>query len=404
MSFELKPYYKNYIKSPDGFKRYMVDSVLYLREQGIAAAVAFDLDNFIANVPETIEPDQVYTSDSMGEAGRKAVRDLLQDMGFHVFADMMGDMGMDNDTIQLLLSGEILESKAPTGKQIPGFNDANAKVAAEEQAQGLYKATLEVLEEIIKDSLSHNNPALLQAVITSMKMTILRKGGNASDETQAIMQELMETTQVFSELVDDNRTTVEEYESFQNKLINFFISDEIEETNTNARLEHESHDPAECEFMLRSKGKPPLQVLYRRIHAMDGTNGNKSDAIPNLSLIVLDTVRGQITPIAFSLHEAMSETTADTFQAACRSESGMNFIMGLLVEFRKQDTERFDEIVGAKRITNDGEDMLAMSIAVKPEIITPQSATMVKILQEVRETFDVDAEEVFADINPDDFN
>lgn len=137
---------------------------------------------------------------------------------------------------------------------------------------------------------------------------------------------------------------------------------------------------------------------------MNGTDGNKVAAIPGLSVVVFDTVRGQIVPIAFSLHEAMTEKTGESFVAACKSEAGTEFLIETLINYRKQDEERFDKIVDARAIEMpDGKGGLAAGVVVKPEIITPKASVMRDLLNEVRETFNVDAAEAFADINPEDF-
>lgn len=402
----LKPYYKDYAKIDNGFKKYMVDSIKYERKLNNADAIAFDLENFEAAVPNGIEPGGVYNnSPSINHDARAALKDVMDKFGFQIFSDMMADMGMPAEMIDMLIKRERSGEPAPTptGKTVPGFNDSNPKVDLEKTSEFLYTKTLEVMASMIDDALQVNNPQLLLPIVDKMD-SIIAEHGEATSESKALMQELADTTRVFIELIDDNSTTVEEYESFQNKLINYFIQDEVDDVNKSADEEHKDHDPSECEYIQRTDGQPPLQVLYRRIHSMDGTDGNKVDAIPGLSVVVFDTVRGHIVPIAFSLHEAMTDKTGESFISACKSEGGTEFLMNTLLEFRKRDEERFDKIVQARAIEMpDGHGAMAAGVVVKPEVITPKASVMRGLLDEVRETFDVDAAEAFADINPEDF-
>lgn len=400
----LKPYYKDYAKIEDGFKKYIVDSIKYERKLNNKDAIDFDLDAFIAAVPDGIEPGNVYrANDKIAPDARAALKDVMDKFGFQIFSDMMADMGMSEEIITHLINREKGPQNPPSGKTIPGFNDSNPEVEMEHVNNLLYHKTLEVMGSMIDDALQANNPQLLIPIVDKMDEIISDKG-NADSGAKDLMQELADTTRVFVELIDDNVTTVEEYESFQNKLISYFIQDEVDDVNKSADEEHKDHDPAECEYIQRTDGQPPLQVLYRRIHAMDGTDGNKVAAIPGLSVVVFDTVRGQIVPIAFSLHEAMTDKTGESFIAACKSEGGTEFLMNTLLEYRKHDEERFDKIVKARSIEMpDGGGGMAAGVVVKPEVITPKASVMRGLLDEVRETFDVDAAEAFAGINPEDF-
>ncbi len=400
----LKPYYKDYAKITDGFKKYIVDSIKYERKLNNKDAIDFDLDAFSAAVPDGIEPGNVYRANGkISPEARAALKDVMDKFGFQIFSDMMADMGMSEEVITHLINREKTPKNAPSGKTIPGFNDNNPQVEMEHINNMLYQKTLEVMGSMIDDALQANDPQMLIPIVNKMDEIISDKG-DADSGARELMQELADTTRVFVELIDDNVTTVEEYESFQNKLISFFIQDEVDDVNKSADEEHKDHDPGECEYIQRTDGQPPLQVLYRRIHAMDGTDGNKVDAIPGLSVVVFDTVRGHIVPIAFSLHEAMTNKTGESFIAACKSEGGTEFLMNTLLEYRKHDEERFDKIVKARSIEMpDGNGATAAGVVVKPEVITPKASVMRELLTEVRETFNVDAAEAFAGINPEDF-
>lgn len=400
----LKPYYKDYAVMDNGFKKYIVDSIKHEQKINNKDALEFDLEAFERTVPDGIEPGNVYRNNGkMSDESRAALKNVMEKFGFQIFADMMADMGLDEKTINTLISREReLSNATPTGKTVPGFNDSNPEIDLQEANTAIYHKTLEVMSEMISEALQVNEPQRLLPIVDKMD-EIIAQHGQKDSESKALMQELADTTRVFVELIDDNLTTVEEYESFQNKLINFFIKDEIDDTNKSADEEHAGHDAEECEYIQRTHGAPALQVLYRRIHAMDGTDGNKCEAIPGLSLVVLDTVRGQVIPIAFSLHEAMTEKTAESFITSCKSDEGTKFLLGRLMEFRKVDSERFDAIIQAKAVNIGDAEAIGASIVVKPEVITPRAENMRALLDEVRETFDADAAEVFADINPEDF-
>lgn len=404
----LKPYYKDFVNKDEGFYDYIVASMEHLRKQGNQDAKDFPLKEFMSVIPHDIEPDKLTDADFSPRA-KELIVELMDKFGFQIFADMMGDMGFSDSDIEILVKSE-RDGKAKssvefpsTAKTIPGFNDKNMVAEGNKRAEFLYNKTLEVLGSIIQDALEVNNPSLITPIINKMNDVLVQNAEHENQSALEVMTELKDATEIFVELVDDERTTVEEYESFQNKLINFFIKDEVEETNASACKDHEGHDPEECDFIKKTDGGVPLEVIYKRIHAMDGTNGNKSEAIPSLALIVLDTVRGVVTPITFSIHEAMTEKTGESFVAACKSEDGTKFILETLMEYRKGNEEKFDRIVAAKAIEYEGEDASLAAVAVRPEVITPTSKTLRALLDEVRETFDVDAAEAFKDISPEDF-
>ena len=395
-----KPYFKDYVNNPNGFKEYVVETLTYLQNNNVEAAIDINVDDVKRLLPDNSNAKTIWTDESIDPEGRALLRKLMQNVGFELFGEMLADSGFTKDEIEILTSAAA-RKVASNGKSIPGFNEVNVQNELIKKGEFLYNKILEVMGSILQDALTENNIEPLHNIVEKMDKMIRLEGENADEGVLGAMTELRDITKVFIELIDDEKTTVEEYEAFFNKLIQYFIEEEVDDTNAQACKEHASHDADECEFLKKTKGNNPLEIIYRRIHSMDGTNGNKTDAIPSLSIVVLDTVRAQIIPIAFSLHDAMTDKTGNEFISACKTEEGSTFLVNSLREFAKANPERFMEMMGDK--FEDDDKYLQAAITVAPEVITPKAETIRRLLDETRHHFNEDAEQVFADINPEDF-
>lgn len=387
----LKPYFKDYLKDDAGFKKYIVETIEYLRKQGVEKAIAFDLDGLKAVMPDDVTPDKVIAAG--GPAMRELVKSLMRDLGWAVFGDMLSDMGLDEDMVNAMTQGKLNS----TGKNIPGSRTTGSvAAAAAEEANALHAQLLEEIAVPIDMALATNNPSLLDAVIgaASNAISLAENVGKSGGAAATVVQELIDSTLLFQELIDNDRTTVEEYQAFLNKLVAFFIEDEIDETNKVALSDHSSHDKNECEMV--NHPTEPLKVLYRRFY---DEKDESAPPIEGLSLIVFDTVRKVVHPIAFSIHDALTPRTDETFNKSCRSDEGEKFIVKCLMNFVEDDKDLASQVLNVQKI---GEDSGAV-LRVQPDVISPSSDVLRRLLDEVRVSYNEDASSVFGDISPDDF-
>jgi hypothetical protein len=389
----LKPYFKDYQKDASGFKKYIVETIEYLRKQGDEKAIAFDLDALIVVLPDDITPDGIIANKS--PALRQVTRDLMQKLGWAVFGDMLADMGLDKEMVDAMTSG----ATNKTGKNIPGSRtEDSVKSSMAAEAEALHMQLLKEIAEPIDLAIATNNPSLLDAVINAAQsaMDVAKNMGKSGGPADEVVQELIDSTLVFQELIDADKTTVEEYQAFLNKLVAFFIEDEVVETNKVAMDDHSKHDANECEMV--NHPTEPLKVLYRRFY---DDKDESAPPIENLSLIVFDTVRGVVHPIAFSIHDALTPRADEAFNKSCRSDKGQKFIVEAVMSFVNDDKELAEKVMDIKPFDDEHN---AAVLKVQPDVISPSSEVLRRLLDEVRVSYDADAESVFANLNPDDFH
>jgi hypothetical protein len=393
------PFWKDYVRDPKGFKKYIIDRVVHLRSEGNANAVAFDLKGFKVAFPDDATPD------SVSEVGfsRKAqpyVKTLMNTMAWEVFGPLFSEMGIDETLINKIVANQ----DNPSGKMIPGLNDKSSRESKlEDAASKVYSVILSTVSDAIEECVKLNTPDVLDGVIKAMD-DAMRDATNDFDlpvEATDNIRDLREATALFKTLFDSDETTNEEYLSFLNKIIGVFVDDEVEATNKTTLEEHKDHSADDCQVAGVIHEMPPLQILYRRIHTTDEDADNENQEIPTLSLLVFDSINGVLHPIAFSIHEALTDKAGESFNRACRSEAGSKFLIGKVVDFIKQDEAKHTAYLELRK--SDDDEMFAGAIRVAPEVVTPSVDVMKNILEEVRTAYGKGVQNVFDDLNPDDF-
>lgn len=393
------PFWKDYVRDPVGFKKYIVDRIVHLRSEGNANAVAFDLEGFKNVFPDDATPDDVR-SNGFTPAARPFVKTLMNTMAWEIFGPLFSEMGIDEDLINKVLSNQ----NSHSDKMIPGLTDKSSRESkVEDAASKVYEVILNTVAESIEECVKLNTPEMLNGVIEAMDNAMKDATEDFDIPVQAMdnIRDLRESTALFQQLFDSDSTSNEEYLSFLNKIIGVFVEDEVEATNKSAIEEHKDHSADECQVASVIHEMPPLQVLYRRIHTNDKDADNENQEIPTLGLLVFDSINGVLHPIAFSIHEALTEKAGESFNRACRSEAGSKFLIGKVVDFIKQDESKHAAYLELRK--SDDDDMFAGAIRVAPEVVTPSVDVMKNILEDVRAAHGQSVQNVFDDLNPEDF-
>jgi hypothetical protein len=203
------------------------------------------------------------------------------------------------------------------------------------------------------------------------------------------LSKLIEKTRLLEELFNDDKTTVEEYETFHNKIISSFIEEEIEVADVPKKKKTTK------DLIPGSKSPRNIKVLYKRVYTGDGTNGNRVDAIPGLSLLLWDMSKKRVMPVAFAVHESLAEHVGERFTESCITDEGKTFIGDLIMEYTKSHPEAMD---GFRKVDDD-----ISGLEVSPQIITPGFTLCRRLLDETKKESELMVGDVFADINPDDF-
>lgn len=393
------PFWRDYVRDPKGFKKYIIDRVVHLRSEGNANAVAFDLDGFKDAFPDTATPDDVR-SDGFSPKARPYVKTLMNTMAWEIFGPMFSNMGLTKEIIGKVLANQNNTSK----KMIPGLTDKSSLDSRlEDAASKVYDVILKTVSESIEECVKLNTPELLDGVIGAMDAAMKDATEDFELPVEAMdnIRDLREATALFQKLLDSDETSEEEYLTFLNKIIGVFVDDEVEATNATTLEEHKDHSADECQVAGVIHEMPPLQVLYRRIHTTDEDADNENQEIPTLSLLVFDSINGVLHPIAFSIHEALTDKTGESFNRACRSEAGSRFLIGKVVEFIKQDESKHAAYLKLRESDND--EMFAGAIRVAPEVVTPSVDVMKNIYEDVRTSYGKGVQNAFDDVNPEDF-
>ena len=387
-----RPDYTQYSKDPDGFKSYLQDMIWFLRSEGNIHALSFDLDGFLKTLPADATPEGLISSDESAPY----ISELLQNLGWELFGDMLKKSGLTEDTMKMILRSEDFTGLNATGKDIPGLSDPTGGRFDKTKANAIYSAILDKLSTRIIEATSANDPKLLDEPIQNLTSVQERTADmKVSSEARENIQNLLESTIVFQELIDNDRTTPEEYNSFLNNMITGFINDQIEDTNKTVVGKHTDHNSDDCDLtQFHSDG--PLKIVYRRLYSA------KDDEvpIPGLHLIVLDTARGVVHPIAISLHEALSSITEKRFASDCRSDEGSNFIGSSVISFIKDNEDLVRSMISRESMDDDVD---AAVLKVSPEVVSPTASMMREVLAETRQSFDVNTQDVFSDLKPEDF-
>jgi hypothetical protein len=387
----VRPDYRTYKRDATGFKRFIADMIEFLRSEGNKHAKAFDIDGFLRLAPDDLTPDGVLEHPEL----HPYIGELIENMGWDVFGDMFTRMGLSKSVIDAV-SGDGFDALNKTGKDIPGLNGDKTN-KSKERANAIYQTILGRMADKIIEATSKNDPSVLDETIESLtKVQEQTADLPVSVEARENIQHLLESTVCFRELIDEEQTTPEEYNSFLNNVISHFIADQIDDTNHEVDGKHSDHDPEECELTAFA-GHGPLKIVYRRFFGAD----DDEPAIPGLLLLVLDTVRGVVHPISISLHEALCPIAEKRFNGDCRSEAGTEFIGSNVVQFIKDNEELVKAMVSKHDVDEDGAQ--AAMLRVSPEVVSPTAQTMREALAEMRASFNVDAREVFGDLKPEDF-
>lgn len=259
----------------------------------------------------------------------------------------------------------------------------------------IYDTILKFVGKTLVDAIDSGEPEMIDMVITMMEKahsTVLKQveseEKNLNPVADEMLKKLIAKTRIVEELFNDDKTTVEEYETFHNKLIASFIEEEID---TKVKPKKKS-----AKDLIPGSDVPRnIKVLYKRVYTGDGTNGNRVDAIPGLSLLLWDMTHKRVMPISFAVHEGLAHESGERFTASCMTDEGKSFIGDLIIEYTKSNPDALD---GFDKVNED-----VSGLQVAPQVITPGFTLCRRLLDETKQESELNVADVFADINPDDF-
>lgn len=276
------------------------------------------------------------------------------------------------------------------------FGENARIVKAQERIAKLYSQIMGTLQEHLVDALQKNSVESIQQLIAVMESAGNSWRNQADDDddstilnaAEQALQSVLSQTKLIEELFNDDKTSVEEYEAFYNKLISSFIDEEVSEPK--------KPKTGGKKLLPEDTFTHNRKVLYKRVYTSDGTDGNKIAAIPNLHILMWDFDEKAVIPITFSLHEALSEGIADPFISSCMTEAGKEFIASTIMDFAKANED-------AAAMGMETVDDRISGLHVRPSVVSPKPDLCFKLLEEARKDAAINLQEAFADINPDDF-
>jgi hypothetical protein len=365
-----KPNYKKYFPEetnpPGAMKRYIIDSIKWLQENGNEEALEipieildqlFDDEMTITNNPNDFPPLTQMV----------LMKLINSSFAAEIFDGMLGQVGSSIADIQA-----VHENGAK--RQMPGVpNYKSRKKISDEEMTNM------IFEQIQKEMYAKMGPQLIRAAITGNVEDLKKKVKGmeealknsleivpeASEDAQLKVQEMIDYTDIYCQMVDQETTTVEQFDRFMNILITQFVNNRVKDLNEeieNHSEDHADHDGEECQVGEAKKfGAPVMHVLWRRFH---GYEKDKSkfpiiEGLDSVSCILFDAFHNSIEFIGLTMHPALELPVMEQLsEDITKNEEIKAEVFKLLTKYLKQNKD----LLIALQKNADDEDHTAIMV------------------------------------------
>jgi hypothetical protein len=356
-------------------KKYLIDSIKYLQEQGNEEALEipidmldqlFDDEMTITNNPNDFPP---LTQMVM-------MKLINSSFAGELFDGMLGQVGSSIAELK-----DVRDNGA--NRKMPGIPNYKARKRISDE-----EMTTLMFEQIQKEMYAKIGPHLLRAAVTGkiddLKAKIVAmeealQGSleivpEASEDAQLKIQEMIDYTEIFTQLVDPEQTTPEQFDRFMNVLITQFVQNRVDELNREIMehsSEHEDHDPEDCQIEeAKNFGAPAMHVLWRRYHG----SASEENAYPiinsldSVSCVIFDAFHNSIEFIGLTMHPALESPVMERLTEDVRENEDLKVeVFKLLTDYLKNQKD----LVRALQKNSDNEDHTAIMVtlsAAAPQI------------------------------------
>lgn len=372
---DYKKYFPNDTNPPGAMKKYIIDSIKYLQENGNEEALEIPIDML-----DQLFDDEMTITNNPNDFPPLTQMVLMKLINSSFAGDLFdGMLGQVGSSIAELK--DVRDNGA--NRKMPGIpNYKSRKRISDEEMTTL------MFEQIQKEMYTKMAPHLLRAAVTGnvgdlhakvegMEEALrasLEIVPEASEDAQLKIQEMIDYTEIFTQLVDPEQTTPEHFDRFMNVLITQFVNNRVDELNREIMehsSDHENHDPEDCQIEdAKNFGAPAMHVLWRRFH------GNESDenaypiinSLDSVSCIIFDAFHNSIEFIGLTMHPALESPVMERLTEDVRENEDLKVeVFKLLTDYLKGKRD----LVIALQKNSDDEDHTAIMVtlsAAAPQI------------------------------------
>jgi hypothetical protein len=363
---DYKAYFPNETNPPGAMKKYIIDSIKYLQEQGNQEALEIPIDML-----DQLFDDEMTITNNPNDFPPLTQMVLMKlinsSFAGDLFDGMLGQVGSSVAELK-----EVRENGP--NRKMPGIpNHKSKKRISNEEMTSL------MFEQIQKEMYAKMGPHLLRAAVTGNVSDLKAKVigmeealkssleiiPEASEDAQLKIQEMIDYTEMFTQLVDPEQTTPESFDRFMNVLITQFVYNRVEELNREIEehsSEHEDHDPEDCQIEdAKNFGAPAMHVLWRRFHGNESEKNRYPiiNSLDSVSCVVFDAFHNSIEFIGLTMHPALESPVMEQLTEDVRENEDLKVeVFKLLTDYLKNKRD----LVEALQRNSDNEDHTAIMV------------------------------------------
>jgi len=378
-----KPAYDKYF-GDDGsgdMKKFIVDSVRWLQEQGNAQALEVPIEAL-----ETILPDDMKLSadphDYEPSTQVVLMKLIRSDFAGEIFDPMLEQIGSSIEDIKTVQANGY-RRRIPGLPVLPNKKD-------KQSAEDVEDAMFDVLKRevygrmapVLVRAAALGKPELLIGKLSEMEQAMtaaLAAVPDASEDAQNSIQELIDYTRIYTELIDDEKVNESEYNTFMNLLIGKFITNRVDNINdaiADIDHSHDDHSADECNIEIaKDFGAKVMHVLWRRYYGDDPEPGKhpQLERLNDISVVLFDAFNNTIEFNGLTPHPALEQPIMENLHEHVPENSELREeVFEIFTEFAKNNKD----VVAALKRQHDDDN--AARIMVTMTAACPQ----IKVLDE----------------------
>lgn len=389
-----KPDYDDYF-GEDGngdMKKFIIESVRWLQEQGNEQALEVPIAAL-----ETILPDGMELSkdphDYEPSTQMVLMKLIRSDFAGDIFDPMLQRIGSSIEDIKAVQENGYR-------RRIPGLPVLPEK-KDKHSAQDIEDAMFEALKRevygrmtpVLLRAAALGKPDLLISKLAEMEeamRTALAAVPDASDDAQNSIQELIDYTRIYTELIDDSKVNEKEYESFMNLLISRFINNRVDTINdavSEIDHSHDGHDETVCNVELaKGFGAKVMHVLWRRYYGDDVEGGKhpQLERLNDISVVLFDAFNNTIEFVGLTPHPALEQAIMENLNENVPENNDLREeVFKIFTDFARSN----DDVIQALREQHDEDD--SARIMVTMTAACPQVKVLDECMLEVKSSSDI---------------
>lgn len=369
-----KPSYEDYF-GDDGsgdMKKFIIDNVRWLQEQGNEKALEVPITAL-----EKILPDGMKLSSDPSdyEASTQMVlmKLIKSDFAGDIFDPMLQRIGSSMEDIKAVQENGYR-------RRIPGLPvlpEKKNKLSNEEIEEAMFDALKrEVygnMAPVLVRAAALGKPDLLIEKLSEMEKGMteaLAAVPDASEDAQNSVQELIDYTRIYTELIDDSKIDETQYNGFMNLLTGKFIENRVDAINNALAGDdhsHDDHSADECNIEIaKDFGAKVMHVLWRRYYG-DGPEPGKYpqlERLTDISVVLFDAFNNTIEFTGLTPHPALEQPIMENLHEHVPENNELREeVFSIFTEFARNNHDVIDALKRYHEEDNAARIMVTMTAA-----------------------------------------